>query len=1266
MEIKNRNIGIGNTIKTDIHITREPFEINKDWFIELNNFNSSKEFNSKFDSVLYEEQGLGEEITDSLFVTKKISIFSNEVRILHDWLVQFREEYLNLKDVCKSENISINKDSLENIQLEYLANRLNYFHDCIDEIQTSIQSGVISSLDEIPILDNERLEVPSHYGQDQRKEKYFADKKPSDRMASEYVFRRVTEIINQIPIVNRLTQGLKEKVILVTGNAGMGKSNLSAFLSNKISEEGGASILLRAKSFSGESTELESLILKKLQVPDNYTLKEVLDKINGYGLENNIRIAIIIDGLNETTYTNQGFSPIWRLHLNDLIDNVISYSNIYFIATLRTSYKNRIWPSDIIPYNSHELTGFSNENLKSVVKKYFDLYKITFQNITSSDIFYFRTPLLLDLYCKMLNPRRQSQVEPLLGLTGFKQVFKNYINNLTEEVRLELDLPTTGLVHEGISKCSDALLSNLEAQIEIIDYYRLMGDGDVRNINNTIGNKILEGFLIYIQDSINLKDVVVHTQQEVGGYLLSNQLLLQYKNIQGIVNSDFFQTHLIGKEENLHQLKDDILKFLIVESEERKELITQYSNAKAINDIIWQKLQREPISDNNMELRDSLLPKSPSVEELYNIINNSRYNFVEPESAINIDFIKKLIFNLESFDLDRSWTKYIYNSFDIFIVAIDDFRVNSLALDVIEELHESNKLNLELAIWLLESTIKNVRDKATHILLEYGTIHPHYIFNKLLDFSTSKRLYIYERLAGICYGVCLRRQNDKRFINGVLKSIIPLIYKLQFSKTPKAPSFHYIVIDSFKHMVDIALFKGVFKLDKGEIERLNKYQFTPRQAFTEISEADINKVRKIVSDWHDNSIDPLRGDFVTYTIPRIIKNDYTNKHITDHVIATAYIYKRLLENGYIPRERFVPEDAEEQKFYFGENDRYIEGKVDRLGKKYSWNALFEYAGFLLNKGELDVWYGGDDAVSSHYTRLSDVELEVSYPAKTPSISKTPLVSIDLLEERGKNKSWTQKEFFDVLNIIKRKQIDNQEYTLLRGDISQKFDESYDVRSFLIIESFFVKKEGLTKQLNRIDEKLFSWDDDFHASGGNLSKTYFGELYWADSIPNLIFTSESIPTGKFADRDVRLLIHDVLGNSEFKDKKPGDIVKRRVPIKISINVSPTMMEYLWETDSNIYPGLSEFIPSPNIGKQRGFKSDPKNLRILDTKGEYVFIKEQYKPTEQISQELYYLRTDELSKYLDENDLFLLYQIKQHSYDRTSEDKPADFRGLKFSL
>lgn len=1245
-----------NTYENCVINERPLLELNESWFENLFVKHYTKDIQGKFNPDLFVDQDFGQAenlLSEIKFESREITQYKNELRILFDWLNQFKTEYLELKNFLINEKIEINISSKQYEQLELLMEKIDSIKLQIEAQNIIIAKGITAVEISLPKID---FDYEYGYGFDFRRiEEYkdheenliFLTVKPSEEYPVSIVFRRQSEILRQIRTLNSLDSDFFNRIKIIHGKAGMGKSNISAFLVNTLKEEKHPVILIKAKDFRGSPDEFNRILMEQLLVPTGYSIEEILEKINEYGKSLNKRIVLIFDGLNETTFANEGFSKIWENNFDTFIELLSNYKFIYLVATLRTSYISRIWNNNHIPYSNFELSGFDSTNLHLVVNKYFEHYKIVYDIVKENDIFYFKTPLLVDLYCQMLNPKKEVEVKAIFGLNGFKDVFENYILNLSQKVKQKLGLGSIDQVSDGFEKCSNVMIENLEANIPIMQFHFLMHNQNVVNVDNSIGNEILSEYLIYLDENHNGRDVVIHTQQEVGGYLLAKQLINNHGSVDNVVKSDFFKTKIIGTVDPLHQLKDDILKFLLIEARENS-LIYGIDNA-TIKRFTLITLQTEKINGKTLELSKKITGTLNSKEEINEILSGLNSNFFDLTSPLNFNFIKEQLLLLDNNLFEFTWTKFIYdNHYEIISLINKIYEEDSLLQNV-----EKRDLLIEFLILSFETTIRELRDQVYVLLLKFYSQNPELIFEKVIQYSSLNKPYVYERLISICYGVTLLHQNNAEFVNTILNSNVSKIYDLQFGKNPKNPVYNYIVIDSIKHLVDFAIYKEIYKIDEEEKDDFDNYRFELNGWFN-INDEDRKIVNNIFVHWSlSDDPDPLRGDFVHYTIPRLEERDSENS--LDNV---ANIYKRIIKLGYSQEVENL--SKQEIKFRRGESIYGVESKIDRLGKKYSWISFFDYAGYLLQNQRLKVWSDDDSDDNKYYTRLGDVDIEITNPK--PLIYSEKLSDIDLFAHATKNQNWVYTELYHSLNSL----YENENFSLLSGFINQRPNESYDSRSFLIIESFFIKRESISGDINDILNRNFDWRNDVVSNNSSLSNIYFGELYWADNIPINEMDWKNLPLIEEEEVDYIVKPLDFIHYPDlYKKDEIGNRIKRKQNKQITFEYEQTVIGYLWESDSKVIPTISSTIPSTNIGKNLGLKADVSNLQILDVNNTLACKSFEFKE-KFYDQNFEYFRTDLLKEYMAKNDFLLVYQVKQHTYDRNAGDGTGDFRGMQFFL
>ncbi|MBU2948053.1 ATP-binding protein [Zobellia uliginosa] len=1052
-------------------------------------------------------------------------------------------------------------------------------------------------------------------------------------------------IISAIYSLNQNLHKLNKKSIFIVGNAGVGKTHLSAHLSAEIKKESNYPILISAKKFSGESTDLNRVFLNLLEIDSSYQLRDILLRINKFAIQKNCRVYFIIDGLNETTDDKIGFNKMWKFHLESFTSQIDQFSHLFLIGTLRESYVDRVWsqrPKDLL-----SLDGFNHYDVREACDLYFNHFKINVSNLKIANLDFFRVPLLLDLFCKLKNGPRAEVVTIVLNVHSYIEIFQGYITKLKNEVRTILDLASLTPINLGFDNSSSRFLFNNDAICSNDDFVMDFDNNPLVRNDESIAKAILEGYLIYIKDYIESNDdeVIMFTQQEVGGFLLADKINSDFPLTQDLIDSNIFKEKLIGDDEGkVHQLHFDILKFLIAL---KPDLILESDN-KNIQQLSWWYLYN---SDHKL-IDGSIIEKtSDSFKEDFMVSDAVRASssfWFNPEHRFNFSFIYDNLKKLSQWEYDLKWNLFIYSYASEIRHIINEYQ-EELSQDYDAKIL---KLKTKFIITILSSNIRELRDLATNALLSFGINNPIGLLDLTIDSRRFKDSYIYERMVHCCYGVTLNNQNQKKFVKDALPRYADKFFSIQFAQNTDKSVYNYIVTDSIKHIIDLSILKGVFKLNEEDYDRVCNYEFVPPTEWLEPSQEE----QDIVDGSRErNPPEPIRMDFGIYTIPRLIRRDEVHPKI-----ATANIWKRIFQVGFELLDLSQENDEIENDFHRGHKVYRFNGKVDRLGKKYCWIAFFDYAGKLLLDKQLRVWDKGDSSYGPYYERLGDVDIDISRPSKKHIVTKQ-LFFEDLLKDKRKGKlNWNETDKIDLIKGIFRQSFESDDYTLLYGFIDQREDETYDTRSFLKIESIFVDRKRLPEIIG-IENKLFEWDDDINVSPSYLYDVYFGELYWADSVPSMKRNFESFPTGKLVKEKKYLGKHDLI-KQEYEGFSLGDLVDIQIPEKIGIETEPTLMDYRWESNSEIFKTFGEFVPSSNLGKALSLKPDCISGNILDDNLKIATRSIEFEGENFYSSNYNFLRSDLLKEYINNKDLALVYQVKQHSYDKSYNH----YRKLKFFI
>ena len=219
--------------------------------------------------------------------------------------------------------------------------------------------------------------------------------------------------------------------------------------------------------------------------------------------------------------------------------------------------------------------------------------------------------------------------------------------------------------------------------------------------------------------------------------------------------------------------------------------------------------------------------------------------------------------------------------------------------------------------------------------------------------------YVPERMLAATYGIAMARQNDfedTSFVTEVLSSYGKQLYEAMFKPDAPHATTHILARDYAKRTIDIALIHHPDLLTDDERERI-----TP--PFTDGGIREWGESEK-----KEEGFPPIQMDFEVYTLRGLIK--FENKNPNEHKNILANVYWRIYDLGF-SLESFGEIDGLLLTENYRKYGRSGDGRrTDRYGKKYSWIAYFELAGFRQDQGILHDY--------NDNSRCIEVDIEPSF------------------------------------------------------------------------------------------------------------------------------------------------------------------------------------------------------------------------------------------------------------------------------------------------
>ena len=946
-----------------------------------------------------------------------------------------------------------------------------------------------------------------------------------DKEYEEQVLRKASSVVHgPRSLVARLSdkffpsviwkQGLINKSDLhILGDAGIGKTHIACNICDDRLKSGLPALFVRGSLFTTDQP-IKAQLQTILDIPRSYSWHDFLQALSAAAEAYHTRIPLIIDGLNESVH-NGTFSKVWERGLTGLVREIIQAKNLVLITTCRRSYKEAIWKEvtlkefnwkkfiweDKDSQNLVYAYGFDTDEVQQkALDKYFNAYKIK-ADLTLAPLVQFEHPLHLKIFCETKNREHKTEVQVYVGEQTLFEVFDEYLEQCNEAVCSRLGLRRgTPIVQPILNKIAEHLWQNRSRNIPVEELVQLTDNQFLSDLNWSLSKACAieaEGLLV-CRDWWGGKDAMCFTYDLLGGYLIAKYLVEQaIDDVQGLLNNEEIVTLLFGENrQTLHPMHEDICRCLaaVFPAKTGQFLHEISDNQKAFGLSIRALFEISPqdITENCVRLVIHLFDEYQENREFF--LKLSETTVEHPNHPFNASFWSDRLMAMSMSERDLSWTEYVRSNRYSFEETV--IRFENTCRDAQDLSTERLYLFAEYIMWILTSTVRPLRDQATRALYWYGRRFPQEFFALVMKSFTINDPYVPERMLAATYGIAMARQNDFKdtsFVREVLPLYARQLYENMFKPDAPHSTTHILARDYARRTIDIALIHHPDLLTGDERERIS-----PPFADGGIREWGESEDRN--EGEYEKGPAPLQMDFENYTLRGLINYD-SNADESERV--KANVYWRIYDLGF-SLENFGKID----KWISDENwnrSRYNEHprKIDRYGKKYSWIAFYELAGFRRDKDLLPDYY--DDV------RVLNADIDPSFPIEE---RKHNLVTKDFLGDREVSaEQWVSKTPHpDLTSYLK---IDGPcgekgTWILLNGFLSQK-DNQVNRDMFSFLQGLIVKSEEVEEivEILKKQEKIDRSTLPFCPEDGY---TYAGEIPWCDTYQENIWEEVSLKIG----------------------------------------------------------------------------------------------------------------------------------------------------------
>lgn len=1126
--------------------------INKKWF-ENESIKSLNNLGPRYNPELNEKTEA--ESLINLFIRDEEAIINinNKKKNLKDYLLGLNREISSQQISKVVDNIIDGIENLDDVDYYTMDKAIEWSSQLKNEFSNSME--IINN--EINAINEKKDALSNGLKIDNLQNEYHNQLNELDKK-SIYI-KKLLNFYKEIELSENEKEIINNKMLILTGKAGSGKSHLLGSTNKRIIDRDDYSILILGHTFINDNTVMNQIMEN---YGSDYSFNEFLDVLEGIGSINNRDVYIFIDAINESS-----FKKIWKNNLSNLYEEINKRKFIKLIVSIRNGYekyvlnehiKNEIKNNKI---SKIEHFGFSGNSIE-VMNSFFNHYNITF---SPSDFLNYEltNPLFLKLYCEVYSE----------GEKSFSKLFEDITDAIYSEVKEKLNIEEEyNILKDLLLDIASVLYKNNDMSISrkelnTLEYWREYKLSSIKIIPILLKNGLLVNF--HIQD----EEYYSFSYNLLGDYLQAKYIVKESKCIEDIfvAINKLLQINdgKIGKFVNL-----DIFNFICELSFEKfnvdpiNDTLSKLDDERSIDILLDKYIEGQSIrNSSNIDIQsfNKIVKNNPIVPETFfkMLIENS----LKSDSELNSNYLHNVLYKENLNNRDRIWTTYINQ------LAHDEDRLYQI-VRYIEEGRSIDSLNMEdkkhlitLLAWLFTSSNRNLRDKASKALIEVLKNSYDLCLYTLERFEGVNDPYVIQRLYGCVFGACTKNldSNKQEF-----KKLAEYVYSSVFNKKNVYPD---ILLRDYSRLI-IEKYLSINENGETSINRKRilppynseKIPIVPEKEYYDEESLIDNGLNRIDSSMRPDIKGLGYGDFGRYVFQSALQSFENVDILNLYHYAMHYIIDNL---GY-KNELFGVYD-----YHIGYTDRHDTKKLERIGKKYQWIAFYNILARVSDKYKLeDLYNDGDKFIGPWNPYVRDFDPTVNINISLPD------------DQKPKFTIYNKEEF------ISEQEKDDKKITEWTKFKANMFDESLiqaddSSREWIVLYNFkelYSKADSYTKNSEynrngeqniwRISQGYFIKEEEFNRLKKSLiNKNFLGRWFpeGYSSIYNL-FNREYYWSSGYKDT----FTHE--WSEYFKKTGEKQIIQREGKLPKLDGFSITFESKKWEEEIELKEKVADILPA----------------------------------------------------------------------------------------
>ena len=611
--------------------------------------------------------------------------------------------------------------------------------------------------------------------------------------------------------------------LLVTGDAGAGKSHLLCDAAARRAQAGEATLVLLGQQFGGGDV-WDQLIRRGLRL--DCTREELLGALGSAAEACGGRALILIDAINEATEID------WLDELPRILEVVARYPRVGLAVTCRTGHAGLLVRGDLVPgrMGRTEHAGFEGRAFDAVAAfcRHYGIETLNAPPLAPE----FLNPLFLKLYCAGLSGRRLTR--PPLGHCGLQAVFGFLLDAVNERLgrRQVLDFDAAARpVHRAVEAVADAMLAAgldrlpRNAAAEVLEKILPSRGGHSRSLLwHLLAEGVLADDVFRGQGQDESARVVRFAYERQADFALVSRLLDRHLD-PAEPAAAFASGPLAGwfGAERGATLRRRFLPALVTLVAERtgRELNQLVPHAAGWNALVRAELEALPLRASEhvtpeavarIDLRLADGPHGSANASVVDAVYDRVLQLVaSPGHPLNADWLHARLLGMAMPDRDRDWSIYLHRAWEsggaegrtalgrlLGWAWPADAEDRDPAAGYDEEVV---RLAAVALAWCLTTPHRFVRDRATKALVALLRSRLDVLGRVVEAFRAVDDLYLLERLYAACYG-CALRSSDAPAVGRLAQRVFDAVF------AGGSPPANVLLRDHARGVVECALHLG--------------------------------------------------------------------------------------------------------------------------------------------------------------------------------------------------------------------------------------------------------------------------------------------------------------------------------------------------------------------------------------------------------------------------------------------------------------------------